>query len=377
MPDLNFVERLGLKFLQRRIERKDSNVHRWTRFELAEIQRLERRTVTVAALAGATSGVVLGGAEIWLSGATLDETGTAHWRQQLPYWSIYMSLAVLVSGAEILYLYYFVLRTVARISSIAGLSLTAREIEQLIARGLSRAAMELPNPREPIYGIDPYARVPRWKLVAYAILYRIKIGATSFVLRVLLRRILARAALRFFIPLVAIPVFATWNALIARWVMREVRIRVAGPLVVQELGERISAARQSLTAGSRRFILQSVGEAIIRGEDAHPNYALLLARLIEDLQVPADSIRVDWAASRAGLKNLDGNAQDLLLTVLTVAAILNSRLRRAQRDLLVEAHALCGRPFHLQAVLGLRRAFIDGQGLGEKHLTALGALRKP
>jgi hypothetical protein len=247
----------------------------------------------------------------------------------------------------------------------------------MVARGLSRAALELPNPRAPICGIDPYARVPRWKLVAYAILYRIKIGVTSFVLRVLLRRILSRAALRFFIPLVAIPVFATWNGLIARWVMREVRIRVAGPLAVQELGERISAGRANLSDESRRLILKAVGEAIIRGEDAHPNYALLLTRLFQDLEIPPESIQIDWDSSRANLKNLNPKAQDLLLTTLTVATILSSRLRAAQRDLLADAHALSGRPFHLEPLLELQREFINGQGVSEKHLKAVGSLNAP
>jgi len=377
MSELNFVERIGLDFLRRRIERQDSRIDKWSRSELSEIQRIERWTIAVAALTGAISGSILAVAEIWLSAEIVEAAAAARWREQLPYWSIYLSLAVLVSGAEILYLYWFALRMVARISSIAGLSLSTQEIEQMVARGLSRAALELPNPRAPICGIDPYARVPRWKLVAYAILYRIKIGVTSFVLRVLLRRILSRAALRFFIPLVAIPVFATWNGLIARWVMREVRIRVAGPLAVQELGERISAGRANLSDESRRLILKAVGEAIIRGEDAHPNYALLLTRLFQDLEIPPESIQIDWDSSRANLKNLNPKAQDLLLTTLTVATILSSRLRAAQRDLLADAHALSGRPFHLEPLLELQREFINGQGVSEKHLKAVGSLNAP
>ena len=369
MAELNFVERIGLEVLRRQLGREDSHIHKWSQSELAEIQRIERRTKTVAAFAGATSGAILGLVEIWLGEAALDVTGATPWRQQLPYWSIYVSLTVLVSGAEVLYLYAYVLRAVARISSIAGLSLSVRDVEQLVARGLSRAALEIPNPRQPIHGIDPYARVPRWKLLGYAILYRIKVGATSFVLRVLLRRILSRTALRVFIPLVAIPVFAIWNALVARWVMREVRIRVAGPLVVQQLGARIAADRAKLEEESRQLIVEAVGELIMRGEDAHPNYALLLARLFEDLSIVPESVRIDWDSIRAGLVKLHPQAQDLLLTILTVAAILNSRLRKAQRDMLVEAFRLCGRPFSSQAVLGLRQEFINGQGLSRALFT--------
>ncbi len=376
MSELNFVERIGLNFLRGRTERQDSHIHKWSPPELSEIERAERWTIRVAALTGGISGSILAAAEIWLSGGMIDVLRATHFREQLPYWSNYLSLAALVSGAEIFYLYWFVLRMVARISSIAGLCLSAQEIEQVIARGLSRAALEIPNPRAPIYGIDPYARVPRWKLIAYAVLYRIKVGVTSFVLRVLLRRILARTALRFFIPLIAIPVFAIWNGLMARWVMREVRIRIAGPVAVYDLAEYISERRANLTEESRRLILQSVGEAIIRGEDAHPNYDLLLTRLLQDLEISPESIQIEWNSSRAGLKNLNPQAQDLLLTVLTAVTILNSRLRKAQRDLLAEAHALCDRPFRVEALLGLRRQFVRGQGLSERQLKEICSLNQ-
>ena len=377
MAELNFMERVALGVLRRRIERGESHIHKWSDCELAEIQRIERRTKTVAALAGATSGAVLGLAEIWVGPGVLEFTDATWWREQLPDWSLFVGLAMLVSGAEILYLYWFVLRAVARISSIAGLNLSTQEVEQLVARGLSRAALELPNPRQPIHGIDPYARVPRWKLAAYAMLYRIKVGATSFVLRVLLRRILSRAALRFFIPLVAIPVFAIWNGLIARWIMREVRLRIAGPLVVQDLGRYISRVRSTLSEQSRQLIVEAVGEAIMRGEDAHPNYVLLLTRLFDDLEMSPESVRLDWDASRVGLEHLNPKGQDVLLMTLTVAAILNSRLRRRQRELLAEAYRLCGRTFQPEAILSLRREFIAGQGLSEKHLEAVGGATGP
>ena len=111
------------------------------------------------------------------------------------------------------------------------------------------------------------------------------------------------------------------------------------------------------------MIAQAVGEMIVCGEDAHPNYALLLPRLFEDLEISPESVRADWQSSRTHLQKLEPKAQDLLLLTMTAAAILNSRMRRAQRDLLVEAYSLCGRPFRLEAVLEARREFINGQGL--------------
>lgn len=46
-----------------------------------------------------------------------------------------------------------------------------------------------------------------------------------------------------------------------------------------------------------------------------------------NLSIVPESVRIDWNSSRADLAKLHSQAQDLLLTILTVAAILNSRLR--------------------------------------------------
>ena len=291
----------------------------------------------------------------------------------LRYWSIYIGLAVLISGAEVLYLYWNVLREVARISSIAGLGLSSADIEEVTARGLSRAALELPNPQAPVYGIDPYVRVPRWRLFAYALLYRIKIGATSFILRVLLRRVLARSALRVFIPLIGIPVYAVWNSVVTRGVMRESRIRAAGPLVVQELGEWITTESAYLNEESRRLILQGVGEAIIRSEDAHPNFVLLLARLFRELDLSPHSVQNDWQSDRIRLKDLDPRAQNVLLSSLTLAVMIDGRVRKAEKEFLQEAHRRCGRSFEANALSKLRREFFNGQGISEKYMRDMGS----
>ena len=116
----------------------------------------------------------------------------------------------------------------------------------------------------------------------------------------------------------------------ARWVMREVRLRIAGPVAVYDLAEYISERRGNLTEESRRLILQSVGEAnhTRRGcpsqlrPFAHP-----VAPGSGNL-AGVDPNRVEFEP--CGLKNLSPQAQDLLLTVLTAATILNSRLRKAQ-----------------------------------------------
>jgi hypothetical protein len=370
-PDPSLVERIGVRVLCRSNDAPDARVHCWTDAERAEVRRASRRAVSLACLAGAISGGVLAGSEIALR-TTFEAEDAEGWQEQLPFWSIYMAIAVAVSGIEIGFLYWFVLRAVARIGSLAGLSFTRGEAEQVMVRGLSRAALDFPNPFEPIYGVDPYARVSRTRLLVYAVAYRLKVGATSFILRVLVRRIFARAAVRFVVPLLAVPVFAVWNGLIVHRMLRAARIRAAGPVTVQELENLIREQRENLGDDCRALILSAVEEVIIRSRDAHPSFVLLLNRLFETLEMSPGRDKVEWPETRARLEKMSGEEQDVLLAVLLVTALIDGRLRRDETALLEEAYRACGRPFNRLALGGLMAMFLDGQGLAAQHLRVVG-----
>jgi hypothetical protein len=363
-PEPSFMERLGLDFLRRRNPNRERRVERWSAEQIEKIGATHRRAVWWAGVTGATSGGLLAGAEILLRMLLADDTEAASWREQLPFWASYMAIIVIVSAVEIAVLYWIVLRAVATLGAAAGLAFTRGQLQQVIARGLSRAALDFPNPHAPIYGIDPYARVPRYRLLLYALLYRLKVGATSFILRIGVRRVVARAAVRFLVPLLAVPVFAIWNALIVHWVMQSARIRAAGPVTVAELDAMLEERAGSLGELSRHLIVSGVEEVILRSQDAHPSYVLLLTTLFERLGIEPGALRTTWPAVVRQLPRLSGEEQEMLLTVLVAAVLVGGSLRRGESALLDEAHRACGRAFDRLGSLQAKRKFSDGQALG-------------
>lgn len=364
---VNAVERAGLRFLRRLGTDGAAEPHPWTDEDRRRLRALQRDAVLWAALAGAVSGALIGGSEIWLRDPLLDEPAgyLAQWR----YWVAYGAIALVVSVAEIAVLYWTMLRKAARIGAIAGLGLGSGELEQVLAVGLSRAALEMPNPRSPVYGIDPYARVSRWKLLAYTVLYRLKVGASSFILRILLRRVLARASVRVFIPLIAVPVFAVWNALVTGWVMREARIRAAGPLAVKQLGDWLAERKAQLDAPSRRLLVEVVGESIMRAHDAHPNFVLLLTRLLAELEVEPAELSIDWDAIRLRLADAAPAVRASVLVIAVAALVLNGRIRRGQLALLAELNVACAAALDRDWLESMRQGLLRGEGLPVERLS--------
>ncbi|MBD3895109.1 hypothetical protein IEI94_04500 [Halomonas sp. ML-15] len=332
-----------------------------TTAERQALIRACRRRVLYAALAGILSGAVIGGMEWYMRQEMAGGMQDMTLREQLPYWAGFFAVAGVISAIEILFLYWNALRGVLRISHIAQAPLQHGSHALLIKRGLARAALELPSPRDPVFGIDPYAQMQRWKLTARAVLYRMKVGVTSFVLRILMRRLFGRMALRGLLPLVTGPLYAVWNALISYWIMRQARENALGPFAIDSLVADLEQQIDSLGDDARQLILHGVGEMLMRHQDAHANHVYLLSRLLDAFAWQAPRLDVDWPRDSQGVARLNANERRWLLATLSLAAVLVGPLRGRRREFLEELYRTCDQPFDRPALNRLRRAIMDGE----------------
>lgn len=355
---LNVVERAGLSFLRRGCRRDGSEIQTWQDDDRARIRRLQRWAIGLCALAGGISATLIGATDLWLRDilGTGAEPSLLSPMRDLAYWLSYGGIALLVSLLELMAMYWVLLRSVAGIADAAGLSVSNDDAEDVLTAGLSRAALDIPNPRRSLHGIDPYARTSRLKMLTLTALYRIKVGATSLIVRLLARRVLARSGLRVLLPFATVPVFAGWNALIAWWVIREARVRAAGPLAVREAVAALERAQ--LDDDGSRLALDAVAELIVAAQDAHPNYDLLLARLSETLDIQA---RIpEWPDVRARLADADAPTQHAVLALMTTTTALRGRSSRQQRRVLESAYDVCDQPLG-NALRSAQRRVIEGR----------------
>lgn len=369
--ELNAIERMGLGFLRSRSNKHRDAMCAWPARVLERIKRIERTTLVHAGLCGAVAGALIGASELALHAHFGEDRGGEDLLDQWPFWAAYLGIALVVSAAEIAYLYWRVLLAVARVGELTGLQLGPEDAEKMMALGLSRAALDIPNPRAPIHGVDPYARVPRWRLVLQAIMYRVKVSATSVVLRIILRRLLGRAAVRTVLPFAAIAVYAVWNMIVTKWILAKVRHRAAGPVALRDLDEMIKAPVEAMDGQARQLVAEAVAESITRSQDAHPNYVLFLDQLLDRLDLDPDAIEQDWSAWSGRVADLDEAAGEVLLRTVTTVTVLDGRSRRSQREFLSQIAAARARRFDEQALRRLRRAFDDGHGLDAKLLSAV------
>lgn len=376
------LERFALGYLERRAAEEPppedvDGVHVLNPEERKALRGIERGMVGRAALAGAASGLIAAIADVLaypLLG--VDPESASIW-QVAEFWLVVGPVIGVAAAFEIGFLYWDALRSVHELSRAAGLTLFDEldrdgEGPSDVATAMARAALELPNPQVGRWGIDPHREVSKLRLLAATVLYKAKVGVSSFLIKALLRRLAGRALLRVWLVFVGVPVTALWDAAVAFKVIREARLRAMGPSAAKELVRAIFEDHDAqFSDGAEAAILRAVGGSIVRTHDRHPNLLALLHELdAHHLGARADVILDDTALFLDGLGRLDGAEQEVVLRVLAVAAVIDGRLAKDECKLLAEAQRRCGREPDLKPIRKLLKAFVAGDLLDVASVAA-------
>jgi hypothetical protein len=372
--------RLGIEYLRGFAGRRARPVaadaiHLLNPEERKKLQAIERGAIARAALAGALSSLVAAVVELAITRPLLGpRPRNASIGDQARFYAVLGAATVIASAIEIGFLYWDGLRSVHRLSHEAGLDLfpETEDDDAAVAAAMARAALELPNPIQNLFGVNPQREASKLRLFIASIVYKAKISVTNFLMKMLVRRAIGRAAVRSWLPFVAVPFTAAWNGVVCRLIIREARIRAMGPSAAKEMIDVILEAHgRDLGELARQCLVRAVASSIVRTEDLHPNLVALFreaaARAQTDIPVDVDDTRVFLTQ----LPELGPNEQTCILRVLAVASIIDGRLTRNEKRLLMEARRVCGRDADLGAIIVLRRAFVDGDSLDRAQITAL------
>lgn len=340
------------------------------------MMRITRGAVLRAALAGACSAGVSAAAEVGSepllpAGASLISVDA------LPFWGVLGAITLVASIVEILFVYWDTLRSVHELARVSGVDAFGGRRDEALAVALARAALELPNPVSHATGVNPHREANRWRLLAISLAYKAKVGVTSFLLKMVVRRILGRVAVRgvvgAIVPFVAVPVTAAWNAIVSYKVVREARIRAMGPSAIDEALAQILAEGGALGEDARIALVRAVGAAIVRTEDLHPN----LARLLDELRArvgasgtPLEALD-DVPAFLRALPALPERERRITIRVLALALALDGRVSSRETRLFHQASAAASVSADPHAPERLRAAFVEGDGIAHDVLAAL------
>lgn len=351
-------------------------VHFLNSDERRALKKVEQAAVLRAAGAGAFAATL--GATISVVARPIlgDEPGETTGLQYVEYVALTVLFMVPVAIVELSFIYWNAIASVHKLAEAAGVSLFREGDErednedEMFAAVLARAALEIPNPPRPLFGIDPRRETSKTRLIVATVFYKLKVALTNFVLRRLLVRLFGRAGMRSWIPFVSVPITAMWDAFVCRRALREARLRAMGPSAAVEIVESLLGEAQ-VSPALQEVMMRAVGVAVVRSGDFHPNLVSLfevLRRRFGRLDTAGyDDVQVMLEL----LQRLDPGEQATGLKMLAIACVFDGRIREKEWHFLARAYASTGRTLPRAAVQTWRRAFIDGDALGGPLLAAL------
>jgi hypothetical protein len=361
------IERFGIWYFKKRrkkgtIEAGDTKVHHLTMAARKKLKRLERGAIFRSAIAGSISAFIAAVANYYAYFLIDDRTHVVTTGDYVEYWSIVGGVTAFITLIEILYIYVDSLRTIYRFSEVAGLPLfPEEETTTAIAYSLARAALELPNPIKSELNVDPNRESPAWKVILSPVVYKLKIMATNFLAKMLIRRVAGRAVARVYIEFIAVPISALWNAAVSFMVMRQARLRALGPSFILEFVEYMLRMKSDFSLPAKQQMIRAVGSSIVRSESLHPNLEVFLYILMEQM----DQEGIDEIDDTEHFIEHMGEIEDdeeveWILQTLIVAAVVDGRVQPKETKLLKAAFETGGYQFDEAALKDFRKKFTNG-----------------
>lgn len=266
---------------------------------------LERITIFFDMCAGAVSGLIVSFIEneitrLYGTDGMTDESGGRDYSHMgslterfVYFWLIVMGISIVLTFLEIIAMYLMHLRAASKASQITGIK--NANTRKFIISALSRAALEIPQPKQTALGVNPLAQCSKTQVMIAGIVYKLKRSVTTFLLRILVKRVLARVAVKTlsYLPFLGVVVNMVWNGFIGYKAMRATRIISFGPSMALKafdvmLAERRGACAQFLTARSKEGILRAIACVVVHKQDMHPNLYVLLAHVCKRLEIRND-----------------------------------------------------------------------------------------
>jgi len=230
-------------------------------------------------------------------------------------------LSCIWSVAEMMICCVAAISAAAKMTAVCGIVLVPMDRERaMLAGSLARSALELGHPQGKFFGVNPHKKVSKNLLLIHTVLYMSSRGATKFIVKMVLKKIAPRTAIKFleFAALwVELALNVIFNYLTVRFAMSEVMLCCLGPSAAVEVTSQLIKARHErlilddselrtkpLPDLVKRCCLRAVGICITTTMSLHPNTRHLLQHLgmlfVDDgfLRRSLDDLRENGLAER-------------------------------------------------------------------------------
>ncbi len=253
--------------------------------------RLIKREEKLICIRAAIYGVLCGIGIVWITylARSLEPSNlTTDLKATTIYFAIIIGSGIILTTIELFFIYVDTIQSARKIALISGLRpaiVDDDDVTDELIVSLMYAGLKAPNSHSPLYGINPREHINKLFLIFSMVAHKSKVAISRIILKSLYRRLLVRlggrTASRTVIETASIPVFALWNFIAVRRVMKEIRIRTTFPLLVDDLENNLLPnGFNNLSEIQQKATLLAIKSQVTGVADFHPNIKLFVERML-------------------------------------------------------------------------------------------------
>jgi hypothetical protein len=219
------------------------------------------------------------------------------------------------------------------------------------------------------FGINPYQGLQMSQVWLFNLFIALKATLSNMIVKILVRRFLGRYAVREVLDLLGIPIFAFWNIVATRTVLREARVMIMGQNLIDSFApffEKTALKIKDLP-DAKTLIYDTLQFVAVSKRDYHANHAYLTAKILPIFDIPIENqhlIPTDYAQR---LENADANIQRFCQFIIILGLLLDGHVSHRERKRIDKLHKEGILEPTVSELVALKNDFVEGRSI--EHLT--------
>ena len=233
-------------------------------------------------------------------------------------------------------------------------------LEALFIVGMEKKSKKLLN-----FGINPLAGISKVQLMLYTALFLFKATISNLLLKIVLRRLSGRLVIRAYVDLIGIPVFAFWNAYATALVIKEAKVRIMAPTLIEEMS-RYLQQRVAPEEDFRQLIYHTLQIVAMFKRNFHYNHYLLANTLVVDFQIANQTYQfLDKITFLSQLRKLEGAAKEGFAKLFVFGMLIDGHISLQEERVLRQLYQDGTLLVSPKQVKYWTKQFLKGKGLDE------------
>lgn len=202
---------------------------------------------------------------------------------------------------------------------------------------LARVSLEIPDPETKILGVDPLKIVNKKVLLIRSIVYKLKVILSNFLIKLIIRKLLARNSFRIYVDFIAAPITGFWDGIVTYWILKELRIRILSRYLAENIISQLDNNIDKMSKNTLIYCFQSIGNSIVHAQRFHPALEHLLVYFYNKLNINIEEHVMDeWSIFKDCIENAPIEETHVPLQLLKIAFAFDGKLSGIEKNRLKE-----------------------------------------